>query len=319
MVNTDTMHNINEQPLVSIIIPVYNGGNYMREAIDSALAQTYENIEIIVVNDGSNDGGETERIALSYGAKIRYFSKENGGVSSALNYGISNMRGRFFSWLSHDDVYNPEKIAHQVAVATDNKVVMCGRYLIDKNSTIKGDVRERFRINNNCVLDCKKALLALLKQGCFNGCTLLIPRSAFDKCGRFDERLRYCQDLLMWIKVFLGGFDFEFIEEKDVLSRVHTGQLTNTGKDLFHRDCLLLSDVVLSDISAISTKDDNVLYYYAKYNAVYNNPSIVKDCIEKGKALKLFNIVCILKLKVFNTYGVLRPLLKKLYYKVSKK
>lgn len=83
-------------PLVSIIIPVYNGSNYMREAIDSALAQTYSNIEIIVVNDGSNDDGETRNIALSYGDKIRYFEKENGGVSTALNLGIKNMGGIFF-------------------------------------------------------------------------------------------------------------------------------------------------------------------------------------------------------------------------------
>ena len=86
----------------------------MREAIDSALAQTYRNIEIIVVNDGSNDNGETERIALSYGDKIRYFHKENGGVSSALNLGIQNMQGEYFSWLSHDDKYSPKKIENQV-------------------------------------------------------------------------------------------------------------------------------------------------------------------------------------------------------------
>ena len=101
-------------PLVSIVIPVYNGANYMREAIDSALAQTYSNIEIIVVNDGSNDGGATRDIALSYGDKIRYFEKENGGVSTALNLGIKNMRGKYFSWLSHDDVYLPEKIQVEI-------------------------------------------------------------------------------------------------------------------------------------------------------------------------------------------------------------
>lgn len=96
-------------PLVSIVIPVYNGANYMREAIDSAINQTYDNIEIIVVNDGSTDNGETERIALSYGDKIKYYKKENGGCASALNYGISKMQGEWFSWLSHDDVYYPEK------------------------------------------------------------------------------------------------------------------------------------------------------------------------------------------------------------------
>ena len=78
-------------PLVSIIIPVYNGANYLAEAIDSALAQTYNNVEVIVVNDGSNDNGATERVALSYGDKIKYFAKENGGVSSALKYGIEKM------------------------------------------------------------------------------------------------------------------------------------------------------------------------------------------------------------------------------------
>ncbi|MDD1681509.1 MAG: glycosyltransferase, partial [Methanoregula sp.] len=72
-------------PKVSIIIPVYNGSNYLREAVDSALAQTYPNTEVIVVNDGSDDEGRTEAVAHSFGGRIRYFSKENGGVSSALN------------------------------------------------------------------------------------------------------------------------------------------------------------------------------------------------------------------------------------------
>lgn len=66
----------NFHPLVSIVIPVYNGSNYMREAIDSALNQSYDNIEVIVVNDGSTDNGATEAIALEYGDRIRYIAKE---------------------------------------------------------------------------------------------------------------------------------------------------------------------------------------------------------------------------------------------------
>jgi hypothetical protein len=74
------------RPRVSIIIPVYNGSNFLAEAIDSALAQTYQNTEVIVVNDGSTDRGATRAIAASYGDRIRYLEKENGGVASALNY-----------------------------------------------------------------------------------------------------------------------------------------------------------------------------------------------------------------------------------------
>ena len=102
------------QPKISIVIPAYNASNYLAEAIDCALAQTYPNVEIVVVNDGSRDDGATERVALSYGEKIRYFYKENGGSSSALNMGIANMTGEWFSWLSHDDLYLPNKIKHQM-------------------------------------------------------------------------------------------------------------------------------------------------------------------------------------------------------------
>ena len=106
---------MNYQPKVTIIIPVYNGSNFLAQAIDAALAQTYKNCEILVINDGSKDDGASEKIALSYGDKIKYFCKENGGVSSVLNFAFTKMEGEWFSWLSHDDLYLPEKIEKQIA------------------------------------------------------------------------------------------------------------------------------------------------------------------------------------------------------------
>ena len=129
-------------PLVSIVIPVYNGANYLSEAIDSALAQTYVNVEVIVVNDGSTDDGKTKDIALSFGNRIRYLEKGNGGVATALNLAVGEMRGELFSWLSHDDAYYPDKIARQVAtlaaIEDDKTIPFCNYDIIDHGSQVVG-------------------------------------------------------------------------------------------------------------------------------------------------------------------------------------
>ena len=102
----------NNLPKVSIVIPVYNGEKYMRQAINSALAQTYENTEVIVIDDGSTDSSAA--VAAEYDDHIRFFRQANGGVASALNLGINHMQGDYFSWLSHDDAYRPGKIELQI-------------------------------------------------------------------------------------------------------------------------------------------------------------------------------------------------------------
>lgn len=189
-------------PLVSIIIPVYNGSNFMREAINSALDQTYNNIEVIVVNDGSNDGGLTESIAKSYGHKIKYFTKINGGVASALNLGIKNMHGEYFSWLSHDDVYFPAKIEHQVRLLTElsNKnVILYGGYeLINSNSKVIGVVKPHIEYPQ----DKLNISLFPLMRGLIHGCSMLIPIRYFREIGTFDESLLSTQDYALWFKFF---------------------------------------------------------------------------------------------------------------------
>ena len=118
-------------PTVSVVIPVYNGSNYVGQAIESILAQTYQNREIIVVNDGSTDQGATRHVVLSYGNQVRYIEKENGGVSSALNCGIQAMQGEYFAWLSHDDLFCKEKLSnqmeflHRVILLQLHRVIVC--------------------------------------------------------------------------------------------------------------------------------------------------------------------------------------------------
>ncbi len=213
-------------PKVSIVIPVYNGANYMREAIDSAVSQTYKNLEIIVVNDGSNDNGETERIALSYGDKIRYFSKPNGGVATALNLAIREMRGEYFSWLSHDDVYNPEKIEHQINVlnslANRNTIIYGGYEIINhKSKSLYFERPDKIFSIEQC-----NTPLFLLMRGFIHGCTLLIPLKYFHEIDVFDETLLTTQDYALWFK-FLRVAPIHFDKRILIKSRTHPDQGTH--------------------------------------------------------------------------------------------
>ena len=117
-----------QKPLVSIVIPLYNGANYIEEALKCAIAQDYPNKEIIVVNDGSTDDGAGKEICLKYADSITYIEKENGGCSSALNCGIKAAKGEYISWLSHDDLYLPNKLSYQVACYEKES--------LDKNNTV---------------------------------------------------------------------------------------------------------------------------------------------------------------------------------------
>lgn len=209
----------NFHPLVSIVIPVYNGSDFMRAAIDSALAQSYDNIEVLVINDGSRDGGETERIAHSYGERIKYFSKNNGGVASALNMGILEMRGDYFSWLSHDDLYLPEKVECQVAYLSSidkADVIVYSDYMnVDESNN------ELYPVRMDHSLLSSKPLYAVFR-GALHGCTLLIPRSAFVGAGIFND-LRTTQDYDLWFRM-IRKHNFVHMPEILVRSRLHPNQ-----------------------------------------------------------------------------------------------
>jgi hypothetical protein len=219
-------------PKVSIVIPVYNGSDYLREAIDSALSQTYRNIEVIVVNDGSVDKGKTRRIALSYGDRILYYEKENGGVATALNFAIDHMTGAYFSWLSHDDEYYPHKIETQICylhrLQTEGVVLFSDFEEIDEKSRHVRHVR-----SDHEMLE-KKPFYALLR-GCINGCSLLIPRACFEIVGQFDQRLKTTQDYALWHKM-IRRFEFIHIPEILVKYRIHGQQRSSLVRDIAEKE-----------------------------------------------------------------------------------
>lgn len=206
-------------PKISIIIPVYNGSNYLAEAINSALNQTYRNIEVIVVNDGSNDNGKTREIALFYGNRVRYYEKENGGISTALNLGISVMTGEYFSWLSHDDKYLPSKISEQINfLLSNNRFIICY-----SDYTIIDEIGLEIRKIECPYYSRIDAIKTLIGSGYINGCTILIHKKCFESVGLFNSELLYSQDIEMWIRV-LSQFEIGKINKTLVCERHHFQQ-----------------------------------------------------------------------------------------------
>ena len=210
-------------PKVSIIIPVYNGSNFMQQAIDSALSQEYQNIEVIVINDGSDDNGQTDNIARIYRDRIRYFTKKNGGVATALNLGIEKMEGEYFSWLSHDDIYDSNKISNEINIVRhleDRTTVIAGGY------TVVSEFGERMcdvnLLNHYTQEELSRPLFCVFRGG-INGCATLIHKSHFTRVGVFDSTLPTTQDYDLWFRI-LRGQKLCYYNACNVKSREHANQ-----------------------------------------------------------------------------------------------
>jgi glycosyltransferase involved in cell wall biosynthesis len=254
------------EPKISVVIPVYNGADFLEEAIESALAQTYANIEIIVVNDGSSDAGATERIALGYHNRIIYASKPNGGVASALNVAIKLATGDYLSWLSHDDLYTPHKLQRQVdflRAKGDTDAIVYSDFSVftvspDEDTVIplRGVPPEQFRY-------------WITVENALHGCTLLIPRKAFERCGNFNESLRTTQDYDLWFRM-AKEFRFVHIPEVFVKARNHAQQGSVKMADTALRECnALLSNFVenLAENEITSASGTSLPVGYAKISA----------------------------------------------------
>lgn len=303
-------------PKVSIIIPVYNGSNYLAEAIDSALAQTYDNIEIIVVNDGSNDDGQTEKIALSYGDMIRYFAKENGGSSSALNFGIRNMTGDYFSWLSHDDLYDPQKIEESVkrinSGIAEKQLIICGSSLIDGNGEKIFHPKKQLSGDLSAL-----QMFEMLKKGLgINGCSILVPKKILDTVGFFDENFVYVNDTDYWYRIATYDYLFTCFEKPLVKTRMHSGQVSVKKANLFKVESAILADKVFNSLLSDIDKNDKKIKIFIKKSSIDGNIVAVKRAVAVLKENRKYKSYFWFAIAFNYCLGIGINKVKKLYRKI---
>ena len=190
------------KPRVSVIIPCYNTAEFVAETLDSVLAQTYRDFEVIVVNDGSPDTIELERILRPYEDKIVYLCKENGGLASARNYGIGAAQGEFIALIDSDDLWMPEYLEFQVAQLDANPAAD----IVYPNMVFfgVGESGTRLAITSGAPMP-EATFTAVATEQCVVVVSVLARKAALERAGLFDERLRRCEDFDLWLRCLKTG------------------------------------------------------------------------------------------------------------------
>ena len=209
------------RPLVSVIIPCYQQGRYVSDAIASVVEQTYPRIEAIVVNDGSTD--DTAKVAASFGDSVRYVAQENRGLSAARNTGLLECTGDYVVFLDADDVLLPDMVSRMVGaigIAGNSTAAHCGCMITPD------DLRD-----TNWVWACKEEgdLFARLCFGnLFPVHAALTPKAVLEKAGPFDTTLRASEDWDMWLRVAHSGARWVRVPEVLVKYRQHPQTMGKT-------------------------------------------------------------------------------------------
>ena len=247
--------------MISIVLPVYNGVKYLRESIDSVLAQTYANWELIIVDDCSSD--ETPAIAQEYAqkdARIHYHrNEENLRLPRNLNKGFSLTKGDYLTWTSDDNRYHPEALAqmHNALVQKKADFVYCSMDIVDENDNLIETYIAR-----------EKNIERLVGFNTVGAC-FLYTRKAYETVGDYDHEMILVEDYDYWQRIAMR---FETVTIEQVLYdyRRHSGALTSTMRqEQFNRN---REKMLLKNISGFGKLNTLQKYYF--YSALY-------ECREK--------------------------------------
>ena len=206
---------------VSVIIPNYNYARYVGGAIESVLTQTYTNIEVIVVDDGSTDASKD--VLFNYGDSINVLSQANRGVSAARNAGVAASSGEFVAFLDADDEWLPEKAAKQVALFREDPTLGLIHVGVDDIDADGNSLRHRLEGASG---DATHELLKLGSKGILGGGSgMMAPRAVIDEIGGFDERLSTSADWDIFFQI-ASRYSVGFIPETLLRYRIHNTNMS---------------------------------------------------------------------------------------------
>ena len=208
-------------PLVTVVLPTFNRAKFILEAINTALNQSYRNIEVIVVDDGSKD--DTEQILKNIiDSRVKYVRhSENKGAAAARNTGIQLASGEFIAFLDSDDIWQRDKLTKQVdkILLSDQSVALiyCGMLKIDESGRVLGEKKPQYR---------GEIFKHLLYDNCIGSTSVpLLRMDVLKEIGGFDERLKSREDYDLWLRI-AKRYKVEYVQESLFLYCIHENRIS---------------------------------------------------------------------------------------------
>jgi glycosyltransferase involved in cell wall biosynthesis len=206
---------ISSKPLVSAILPVFNGGSFLVEALESIRKQNYDPLEIIVVDDGSTDN--SAQVAAASGLDIHYIYQNNQGPAAARNTGLRISQGKLAAFLDADDLWPPGKLFNQVEVLLDHPEI----HVVLGRTHLFGDLE---RLKNIDVFSEKNYTVI---QPTLGSC--VFRTTVFEKVGFYDETLRYGEDQDWFLRARAFDIRIALLDQDALKYRVHGGNMTRVS------------------------------------------------------------------------------------------
>ncbi|PTT68431.1 MULTISPECIES: glycosyltransferase family 2 protein [unclassified Chryseobacterium] len=311
---------------ISVIVPVYNVENYLAKCLDSLVNQTHQNIEILVINDGSKDDSEKiiQEYAQKYPEKIRPFIKENGGLSDARNFGIDRATGDYLGFVDSDDYVAPSMFEEMVHLAEkhQSKMVICNIQKVDQNGNITQKLTQIPNMPEK--IDLEKNLSVFSDLSYF-ACNKLFKKELFRE-KRFKKGVHF-EDIQLVPQLLLGcdtisqtqNFHYQYLERTDSITKTHTEK----GLDILK--AVMDVEKVFAESKYADRKEElknfqifegvySFLAYLAfvKDGEIFNSMSEELELFIKDRGLKLKDILNYSRFD--KNYLLSLPLKKKIFY-----
>lgn len=281
-----------QTPLVSVVIPAYDAAAYIPAALDSVLAQTLANYEIIVVNDGSPDTPLLEEALQPYFGRVRYIKQENGGPGSARNTGIRASRGRYVAFLDSDDIWLPKHLASQIEIFESDPslgLVYANAVQI-KDDRLVGVSFDRTPQSLPVNFDS-----LLREQSTVNTSSAVVSREALVAAGMFDEQFRRCEDYDLWLRLAAAGVRMTFTREIQIAHRpanglAASGDLMKQALIAVYQKTVATQKLTEQQTSMVRAKIANlslaIQFDRAKQFLLEGKFGEAGECIERAKAVR---------------------------------